>query len=114
MLTSEQRFHLRAQAEYWDDEQHQTYAEAIRAALDTIEEQEAAVIEVQAERDAEANLATERLQKMCALARLGNKQAAELELLRLVALGCLGTVSSADIIALAREWRARFGKEARE
>lgn len=41
MLTQEHRTHLLAQAEYWDDEQHQTYATAIRDALATIEEQAA-------------------------------------------------------------------------
>lgn len=41
MLTSEQRTHLLAQVEYWDEEQHQTYAASIRAALATIDEQAA-------------------------------------------------------------------------
>jgi len=101
-MTTEQRKHLEAQAEYWDDEQHQTYAEAIRAALALIDQQ---AREIEALRG-EVAMYAEAANRHAAEAR---RQAEELALLRRVECG-FGTESPRDDAWEAwHEWRARFG-----
>jgi len=101
-MTTEQRTHLLAQAEYWDEEQHQTYAEAIRAVLDDYDRQ---ARDLEALRG-EVALYAEAANRHAAEAR---RQAEELALLRRVECG-FGTVSPRDDAWEAwHEWRARFG-----
>ena len=96
-MTTEQRTHLLAQAEYWDEEQHQTYAEAIRAALALIDRQ---AREIEALRG-EVALYAEAANRSAAEAR---RQAEELDLLRQMADPSLGCGPLAWC-----QWREKYG-----